>query len=245
MSLRGKGVLAIWNDIESTAEREFLNWHVHEHIPERVFLSGFLRGRRYAAIAACPKFFNFYETAEVTDLWSPAYRAELDRPSPWTTDVVRSFRNTTRVICDVSLTIGRGAGAFIESLRLETPLAADAFTRSMAETVLRPVSREAGIVGVHLLQGRPGIEMEETAEARLRGCRDGAVSWVALMEAVDAGVIEALRDGLLGESRLRAAGADGSTKRGIYALQFSLDRADLGTGDPRQERRTAPRAALR
>ncbi|MGH7101116.1 MAG: hypothetical protein ACREFJ_01875 [Acetobacteraceae bacterium] len=227
MSLRGQGVLAIWNDIACGTEREFMNWHVHEHIPERVALPGFLRGRRYRAIAACPKFFNFYETAEVTDLCSPVYRAELDRPSPRTRDVVRSFSNTTRVICDVSLTIGRGEGAFVENLRLETRLAAEAFRQILAETVLRPASQQAGIVGVHLLRGRPEIETAPTAEASLRQCPDGTAAWVVLLEAVDVGVIEALHDGPLHESRWHAAGCEGEAKRGLYALQFSLEKADL------------------
>ena len=42
MSLLGTGVLAIWNGIDPDAEREFVRWHVEEHIPERVGLPGFL-----------------------------------------------------------------------------------------------------------------------------------------------------------------------------------------------------------
>jgi hypothetical protein len=50
MGLLGKGVLAIWNGIAPEAEEDFVAWHVREHIPERVALSGFLRGRRYVAL---------------------------------------------------------------------------------------------------------------------------------------------------------------------------------------------------
>jgi hypothetical protein len=36
MALLGRGVLAIWNGIAAGYEGEFLEWHVKEHIPERV-----------------------------------------------------------------------------------------------------------------------------------------------------------------------------------------------------------------
>lgn len=57
MGLLGKGVLAIWNGIAPEAEEDFVAWHVREHIPERVALSGFLRGRRYVALDGFPKYF--------------------------------------------------------------------------------------------------------------------------------------------------------------------------------------------
>ncbi len=62
MALAGKGVLAIWNGIAAEAEADFVAWHIGEHIPERVAVPGFLRGRRYVAERGTPKYFNFYET---------------------------------------------------------------------------------------------------------------------------------------------------------------------------------------
>ena len=55
MALIGQGVLAIWNGIKPEAEDDFVAWHVREHIPERVGLPGFVRGRRYVAGTALPR----------------------------------------------------------------------------------------------------------------------------------------------------------------------------------------------
>lgn len=236
MSLYGKGALAIWNDVDCEAEREFLNWHVHEHIPERVSMPGFLRGRRYAALDAAPKFFNFYETSHAADLWSPVYRTELDNPSRWTRSVVQSFRNTIRVVCDVSLTTGYGQGGFVETLRLETELAVEKFRQHLVDSVLCPVSRQPGIVGVHLLEARAGVMHEKTEEAKLRGSPDGAASWMILVEAADISAVVTLSDELLDEGRLRAAGANAGISRGVYALQFSLTKGDLNGEDPKLRR---------
>src|SRR5262249_56099036 len=82
MALLGKGLLAIWNGITESGEAEFVRWHIREHIPERVGLKGFLRGRRYVAQQGHPKYFNFYETETAQTLESPEYRARLNPPTP-------------------------------------------------------------------------------------------------------------------------------------------------------------------
>lgn len=47
MSLRGRGFLPIWFELAEGVEREFDRWHTIEHMPERLGIPGFLRGRRY------------------------------------------------------------------------------------------------------------------------------------------------------------------------------------------------------
>ena len=226
MALVGNGVLAIWNGIEPAAEEEFLKWHVHEHIPERVALPGFLRGRRYVAVDGAPKYFNFYETMELADLVSKAYMAELDRPSAWTQAVVRSFTDTSRTMCGVAWTGGIGEGAFIETLRLETALEASVFRQRLAETVLLPVVKEDEVVGVHLLEGQAGQGSAETAETRLRGGIDEVAAWVLLVETVRSKAVKHLRQDLLTDAKLRQAGV-ATMRRGLYELQFSLTKSEL------------------
>ena len=115
MGLQGKGVLAIWNGIAPEAEKEFVAWHVREHIPERVGLPGFLRGRRYVALDGLPKYFNFYETTTADDLSSPTYQARLNAPTEWTRRVVAQFRDASRTICDVAVSLGSVAIFFAGS----------------------------------------------------------------------------------------------------------------------------------
>ena len=56
MGLLGSAVLAIWNDIAPGGDAEFNHWHTREHVPERVGVPGFLRGRRYLAVSEFVKF---------------------------------------------------------------------------------------------------------------------------------------------------------------------------------------------
>ena len=107
MALLGGGVLAIWNGIATGYEDEFLEWHVKEHIPERVGVTGFLRGRRYISVDGTPAYFNFYETETYQVLSSEPYLARLNDPTPWTRKVVSNFKDTSRTICDVAHSTGR------------------------------------------------------------------------------------------------------------------------------------------
>jgi hypothetical protein len=49
MALAGEGAICIWNDILPEHRAEFYAWHNEEHMPERVGIPGFRRGRRYIA----------------------------------------------------------------------------------------------------------------------------------------------------------------------------------------------------
>ena len=47
MPLRGRAFLPMWFGLAEGYEREFDRWHTIEHMPERLGVPGFLRGRRY------------------------------------------------------------------------------------------------------------------------------------------------------------------------------------------------------
>ena len=71
MSLAGTGVVAIWHDLLPEAKDDFYEWHNREHMPERVGIPGFRRGRRYIAVEGTPEFFNLYEADSPEVLGGP------------------------------------------------------------------------------------------------------------------------------------------------------------------------------
>src|SRR5262249_47610147 len=152
MPLLGTGVLAIWNGIDPASDADFVEWHVREHIPERVGVPGFLRGRRYAAIEGEPAYFNFYETDSPAVLTSSAYLARLNSPTEWTRRVIAHFRDTSRTVCDVAVSSGVGEGGVIETIRLTTAQMPAQFIEAMRREVLAPAPASPGVVAVHLLQ---------------------------------------------------------------------------------------------
>lgn len=223
MPLKGQGVLTIWNGIAEAAEAEFVAWHVREHIPERVGLPGFLRGRRYVAAEGTPKYFNFYETADADVLTSEAYRRRLDNPTPWTRKVVSQFKDTSRTICRVVASRGPGQGGWIETVRV---YGSDDFSRFFARAteLLDESVRQPGIVAAHLLEGNADASQGGSVEKAMREGADEIVAAVILTEAVDCRSLTTHRDQHLSDDALRAIGVRGSAARGIYAYQFGLDR---------------------
>lgn len=228
MALAGKGVLAIWNGIAVEAEADFVAWHMREHIPERVAVPGFLRGRRYVAERGHPKYFNFYEVEAPETLVSPDYVARLNTPSEWTKRVVRHFLDTSRTVCSVSASLGLGDGAYIATLRLAAKGEAAAFGAAMGR-VLEELAAAPAIVGVHLLEGQGGGSNGQTAEKELRSQPDQTAEWILLIEATDAGPLDQALQEVASPEVLAsiATGYDAARDCGIYRLQYGLAKEQL------------------
>lgn len=221
MPLLGQGVLAIWNGIAPEAEADFLAWHVREHMPERVGLPGFLRGRRYRGEDAQPPYFNFYETAGSEVLSSPSYRERLNAPSDWTRQVVRHFTDTSRTICRVCRSVGAGEGGWIATYRIFSPVDA-AVMAVEGGGLLDAMTAASGIVAAHLLQGDEAASQSGSSEKAMRAGPDEVVGWILLIEAVDRASLDRIDRDMGIAARLRAAGAGGEIVRGCYRFQFGL-----------------------
>lgn len=232
MPLLGTGFLAIWNNIAPEAESEFVEWHVREHIPERVGLPGFRRGRRYVAEVGWPKYFNFYETDSPADLSAPAYTDRLNNPTDWTRRVVAHFRDTSRTVCTVSASVGIGNGAFISAIQLAPATESTMFKDAMIRQILPATIESAGIVGVHLLEGHRPATSLATAESKLRSAPDSTISWLLLVEAVQLDSIVLAERTACSPGNLAKAGApEDYVRRGVYRVQYALSAEELRSGN--------------
>jgi hypothetical protein len=223
MPLLGTGALAIWNGIAGEAAEEFYRWHNGEHMPERVGVPGFLRGRRYLSPSVPHDYFTLYETETAETIGSAPYLARLNDPTPWTRRMLPHFRSTVRVGCRVATSHGRGQGGGLLTLRV-FPRA-----RRWDEPDLATVLEVAGVIGVHLLEPVPETTRIQTKEKELRGARPGDAEapepWVLLVEMNDAELGPRLLRG-----PLAGIGSRPDTVSGAYRLQFSLDRGPGGPG---------------
>src|SRR4051794_20550815 len=101
MALAGSGAVIVWNDITPEGRDEFFEWHPRQHMPERLNLPGFNRGRRCVAVDARVEFLTLYEVDRVEALDSDVYRARLSNPAAWSLKVMPHFRNNVRGGCRV------------------------------------------------------------------------------------------------------------------------------------------------
>jgi len=224
MALAGTGAVAIWHDIAPAGRDAFYEWHGREHMPERVGIPGFLRGRRYAAVRGAPEFFNLYETASPSVTTGPEYLARLNAPTPWTVATVQHFRNVARSLCEVVASAGEGSGGTIATFRYDVPPAAAGAHRARMRGVVGDIAGAAGVAGCHLLVADAAASAVETAERKARGGAPNRVpAWILLVEGwSDDG---AFVDGC--EARARSTAfhdALAAPDWSVYRLQNARDR---------------------
>jgi hypothetical protein len=185
MALAGGGAVAIWHDIAPEGRAAFYAWHGSEHMPERVGIPGFLRGRRYVALRGTPEFFNLYETSTADVVKGADYLARLNAPTPWTVSTVRHFRKVARSLCEVAASAGVGQGGLVATFRYDVDDARAAVHRSRMARSVAEWAAEPGIAGCHLLVADAAASAVETAEKRARGEATEVPRWILLVESWD------------------------------------------------------------
>ena len=148
MSLAGEAVVSIWHDISDAGRDDFYWWHLHEHMPERVGIPGFLRGRRYIADEGKPEFFTLYEALTMETLAGQDYLARLNNPTPWTNRAVKYFSNVARSVQRVRYSTGPGMGGHLLTMHFEVDQA-ERFVENTVAEVLSHITAKNGIAGVH------------------------------------------------------------------------------------------------
>ncbi len=228
MSLAGEGAVAIWHDIAPEARDEFYAWHGKEHMPERVAIPGFSRGRRYLAVRADLEYFNLYEADSTAVVTGEEYRRRLDNPTPWTLSTVRHFRRVARSICQVAVTRGAGQGGLVGTWRYDVPEPDAAAHVEAMSSILTAVAEQPIVAGAHLLVADKQASGVDSAERKARGEANRVPRWIAIIEGwADLEPFEALCTTALSESVLAGAGARGASEVGLYALQATVARSDL------------------
>ncbi len=212
--LAGEAVVAIWNGITDAGRAEFYAWHLHEHMPERVGIPGFRRGRRYAAAdgATHPGYFTLYEADTMQVLQGSDYLNRLNAPTAWTRTATAAFQDTSRALARVVASEGPGMGGVALTIRFDADLAAAPALAALVSAT----AASARVAGAHLCAADPASSGATTAESKGRTDIRPPPAWFAMVEATDAA---ALAD-LLPVDALREAGAQGELTRGLYRLEY-------------------------
>jgi hypothetical protein len=200
MGWAGSGALIAWHDVEEGRETEYLDWHSHEHMQERLAIPGFLQGRRYSVVGSGPQFLILY-TVKVSDVFaSQIYLEHLNHPSEWTQQVMPALRNMNRSLCHVEASSGFGAGRYLQTFRFTPELGREAHLRGVLTSEAQVLAAQRGLCAVHLLIVDRDRSRARTREAALRGGEDAVADWVLLVEGYDEAVVAQDRSGLLRQS---------------------------------------------
>lgn len=205
--LAGEGAVAIWNDIAEAGRAEFYAWHLHEHMPERVGIPGFVRGRRYRAAdeATQPEFFTLYETSTFQVIQSSDYLSRLNEPTAWTRATTAHFQTTTRSLTRVVASHGVGSGGALMTMRFDIGDDAQQSSVSLLTSTLEAVAQMPRISGAHLLGSDAGVSSQSTAESKGRKDLLTPARWVLLLEGCDVQAFDAPLELLKKTNALREA----------------------------------------
>jgi hypothetical protein len=226
MPLLGKAVVAMWWDMAPVHRAEFEDWHSHEHFPERLRISGFRRGSRWASATGGDGFFVMYELQSYETLTSPAYFARLNDPTPWSLKMMPRHSNMVRSQCQVLESHGGGMAGAMLTIRLSPkPGRADAL-RNQLRSVLSALPQRSGVIASHLLRTQtPQAAM--TTEQRIRRGADGVADWIVLVSGYEAQALLDLATNELGTSTLDQSGAMPGQVSALYRLSYTMTPDDL------------------
>lgn len=212
--LAGEAVVAIWNGIAPEMRDSFYDWHVNEHMPERVGIPGFRRGRRYVAAddSTHPEFFTLYEAEAMPVLQGQDYANRLNDPTPGTRANTSQFQDTFRALSRVLVSHGPGMGGALLTVRFDC----DAQHLPAVRALVRAAAEARRVTGAHLCQGDAEASAVRTTETRGRSDIRTPPACFVLVEATDPGALEHI----LLDRALAGAGAEGSFVRGIYRLEY-------------------------
>ena len=220
MSLLGTAAVTIWHNVPPEMRADYYEWHHREHMPERLGIPGFLRGRRYIALTGDPEFCTVYETESLDVLTGADYTQRLNNPTPWTRRVASRLHGNVRSLCRVALSLGPGQGGLMMSWRYDVEPGHEAAHRALIEARLRLLAERPQIVGAHLCLGDAAASAVQTEEKKTRPVAALTPDWVVMVEG--GGEREALEEAcaeLLPPATLVDAGAR-QVASGLYRMQY-------------------------
>jgi hypothetical protein len=219
MALAGQAIVAIWNDITPEGRANFYEWHSREHMPERVGIPGFRRGRRYIALEGEIEFFTLYEADNTGVLVGPDYKQRLNNPTPWSRESVVAFRNNLRGICNTVHSQGHVEGAYLFTLRFDVEPGQDARIRdALSRDILPDMLKRPEITGTHLCICDRDLSGTNTNLQRER--KIGVPDWVAMIEGSTAAATK--EAGALLRNTLGIPGVKPGAIGELYQLEYTL-----------------------
>jgi hypothetical protein len=213
----GNGFLAIWSDVDSKEETDYLHWLTREHTLERLSIPGFMGVRVFRArLPQVCRYFIFYRLEEPGVISSHPYLARLNAPTEWSRRIMPKLRNFIRGGGRVVAEVGCGKGALVLPIICEQPEVA---TARQAVADLAALDRIAS-VGFFEAE-RSGTEIATKEKAMRADDR----SFQSLL------LVEALSENALGQAFETMRKTIQLAARPVFYEQvFALDRDELAKG---------------
>lgn len=218
--LLGKGVMINWTNVAPEHRPAYEAWQCGEHMPGRVAIPGFLRGRRYFGEQSERQFLTLYEVADISVLTGADYMAKANSPSPLTRQTTPFVRDSIRGISRVRASFGQGMGGAALTLRFDpAPGRESELERFLVNEALPACAKRYDILGAHFIVADQQASDMKPVERQGRPTQ--YPNWVVVLDGFVPATVVAAGDALLSNAQLIAHGAAAAITRESYALQFT------------------------
>ncbi|MGA0570394.1 hypothetical protein ACO2Q9_06700 [Variovorax sp. VNK109] len=222
------GMMAFWATIAPEFQAAYSRWHNNEHIPERLGIPGFLRGRRYRSATDDNRFLMYYDTASLDVLTSAAYLAALNAPTERTKAALRWFAQPTRSTYKLVAHAGSTAtkAAHVLAVTCFAPPEGEV-DRSQRQQLLERLRKACNADQATELRLDSAGTTVKTGEAAVHGAKASLTDGLLVMRSADL----RLMDDASAWEQVRAAtkqwaddgGAQSTDGTQFYSLEFALD----------------------
>ena len=186
----GSGFLAIWSDVESREETDYLHWLTREHTAERLSIPGFLDVRVFRArLPGHCRYFILYRLAAPGVVGSAAYLARLNAPTEWSRRIMPMLRNFVRGGGRVAAGAGQGEGAMV------VPIICELSEVAAARQALARLAALDRVASVRLFEAERSETEIQTSEKSMRE-NDQYFPALLLVEALCNSALDAALDAL-------------------------------------------------
>jgi len=201
---------------------ELDEWHIHEHLAERVSIPGFLRARRYEQIGGASTaevtLLTLYETRTVDVLASPAYMERLDNPTPLTRQTVPLMGRMRRSALRLIGRRGLGVGGHLTVWQFRPAEDRLAEMGHWVEDVLAKALEPISVTAAHMFSPEIAATQakDATAEGRVTDTVAVVPPWLLLVEATTEG------EASDSDRVLRELVESGTDERGVTVESYRL-----------------------
>lgn len=218
--LLGKGVMINWTNVAPEHRPAYEAWQCGEHMPGRVAIAGFLRGRRYFGHQAERQFLTLYEVEDISVLTGADYMAKANTPSALTRQTTPHVRDSIRGLSRVRASFGEGMGAAALTLRFDPqPAREAALERFLVDEALPACAQRYDILGAHFMVADQQASDLKPVERQGRATQ--YPNWVVVLEGFTPESAITAGDALLSNARLSTQGSTNAITRESYHLCFT------------------------
>jgi hypothetical protein len=224
---KAAAAITMWCDIDPLAWTDFENWHVREHLPERMGVDGFVRGTRWRSESRSHGVFVLYELEDLSAFQGPSYQQRLNDPTPWTKRVMPAVKNMMRTPSRITQRTGAGLGNSLLTLGMRPRLGSEEDLRGWLSNQCTSALIDLGASSVILLEADKHLPRASTAEHALRGVEDQVGDWCLLVDNYQRAARDQMAEHLETTGMFRRAELDGTVQAERYSFEYMLAKDEL------------------